>query len=379
MYLFEQFTECSMAENSEDFVSKTRRLLVSLPTSSLILLRVLFGFLSHLCEFADENMMQPPTLAICFGPTLLPIPEGKDQVFYHNYVNGFVRGLIVHHEKVFPGEHELPGPVYDKYAFDLHNMDYVDDVEGDDGLISGDDEVLLGGVDEQDTELQRDKENGNDFNNRGSVFSRQSVPTPSCSEDTSVRDLGFRDVCQQLKLTLKEDFLHRGGTPTEPSLPPSSRSSVRSALEIKYNEPALSPRNNNNMGPIGGILTRPPVVASLRDQLTHANPSAVGSSHSANKVFPTEFDKVSRTSIRLQKLSTFDELKSPIESPSERPGASNNQSPADSYGKEIEQPSSASSSGSPLDSHPSNQNTPRRGHLDDPTFELDRAIQCLRT
>lgn len=59
---------------------QSRRLLVSLPSCSLLLLRVLFGFLSHLCEFADENMMEPHNLAICFGPTLLPIPEGKDQV-----------------------------------------------------------------------------------------------------------------------------------------------------------------------------------------------------------------------------------------------------------------------------------------------------------
>ena len=38
-----------------------------------------YSFLS-LSEFSDENMMDPYNLAICFGPTLVPIPEDKDQV-----------------------------------------------------------------------------------------------------------------------------------------------------------------------------------------------------------------------------------------------------------------------------------------------------------
>ena len=33
-----------------------------------------------LSEYADENMMDPYNLAICFGPTLLPIPPDRDQV-----------------------------------------------------------------------------------------------------------------------------------------------------------------------------------------------------------------------------------------------------------------------------------------------------------
>lgn len=51
---------------------------LSQPTQ--LVLRYLFAFLNHLSEFSDENMMDPYNLAICFGPTLLPIPEGKDQV-----------------------------------------------------------------------------------------------------------------------------------------------------------------------------------------------------------------------------------------------------------------------------------------------------------
>lgn len=57
-------------------------LLQKLSQPTLLVLRYLFAFLNHLSEFSDENMMDPYNLAICFGPTLLPIPEGKDQVVY---------------------------------------------------------------------------------------------------------------------------------------------------------------------------------------------------------------------------------------------------------------------------------------------------------
>lgn len=114
--------------------------MLKLPRSNILLLRYLFAFLNHFCEYADENMMDPHNLAICLGPTLLPIPEGKDQVgvvlarhtwllkvFYHNFVNELVKNMIVHHEFIFPTE--LPGPQYDKYMHVLDdNICYVDDV-----------------------------------------------------------------------------------------------------------------------------------------------------------------------------------------------------------------------------------------------------------
>jgi SLIT-ROBO Rho GTPase activating protein len=75
--------------------------------------------------------MDPYNLAICFGPTLLPIPEGKDQassnifgyfkatgqlkVIHQNSVNEVVKNLIVHCEDVFI--QRLPGPRYEKYNF----------------------------------------------------------------------------------------------------------------------------------------------------------------------------------------------------------------------------------------------------------------------
>lgn len=55
-------------------------MILSLPRPVVLLLRYLFAFLAHLSECADENMMDPYNLAICFAPTLLPIPHGHDQV-----------------------------------------------------------------------------------------------------------------------------------------------------------------------------------------------------------------------------------------------------------------------------------------------------------
>ena len=67
---------------------------------------------SSLSEFSDENMMEPYNLAICFGPTLLPIPEDKDQVQYQNLVNELMKHIILCHEEIFPRD---GGPVYEKY------------------------------------------------------------------------------------------------------------------------------------------------------------------------------------------------------------------------------------------------------------------------
>ena len=56
-------------------------------------------------------MMDASNLAICFGPTLMPVPEGKDPVQYQTYVNDLVQNIIVHHEALFPFD---GGVVYEK-------------------------------------------------------------------------------------------------------------------------------------------------------------------------------------------------------------------------------------------------------------------------
>lgn len=136
IFLFDQLTECAKCSTSDEFIKKIVPLLETLSQPTLLVLRYLFAFLNHLSEFSDENMMDPYNLAICFGPTLLPIPEGKDQVFYHNFVNELVKNLIVYHEQVFPSS--LPPPRYEKYLVDTDQALFIDE---QDGIVSGDEEA----------------------------------------------------------------------------------------------------------------------------------------------------------------------------------------------------------------------------------------------
>lgn len=74
----------------------------------------LFCFqLLSLSEYADENMMDAYNLAICFGPTLMPAPEDKDQVQYQNQVNDLIKNMIVFYDDLFPKD--LGGTIYEKY------------------------------------------------------------------------------------------------------------------------------------------------------------------------------------------------------------------------------------------------------------------------
>jgi len=54
-----------------------------------------------LSEFSDENMMDPYNLAICFGPTLLPVPSDRDQVQYQSHIIELVRNVIAHQDELF--------------------------------------------------------------------------------------------------------------------------------------------------------------------------------------------------------------------------------------------------------------------------------------
>ena len=65
---------------SEQAVERIRELIHTLSPTRVIVMRYLFSFLNHLSQYSDENLMYPYNLAICFGPTLLPIPHDKDQV-----------------------------------------------------------------------------------------------------------------------------------------------------------------------------------------------------------------------------------------------------------------------------------------------------------
>lgn len=109
---FDQFMEIAQLEKKHDFVVKMRDVVTSLPRPVFIVMRYLFAFLNHLSEFSDENMMDPYNLAICFGPTLVPIPEDKDQVQYQNLVNELIKNIIIFSEDIFPGD---GGHTYEKF------------------------------------------------------------------------------------------------------------------------------------------------------------------------------------------------------------------------------------------------------------------------
>ncbi|XP_065165014.1 SLIT-ROBO Rho GTPase-activating protein 1-like isoform X3 [Atheta coriaria] len=110
---FEQFMDLAQLDSKGDFIEKMRELVRSLPRPVIIVMRYLFAFLNHLSEFSDENMMDPYNLAICFGPTLVPVPEDKDQVQFQNQVNELIKNIIMYNDEIFPND--VGGCVYEKY------------------------------------------------------------------------------------------------------------------------------------------------------------------------------------------------------------------------------------------------------------------------
>uniref|UniRef100_A0A8D0B5E5 Rho GTPase activating protein 4 n=1 Tax=Salvator merianae TaxID=96440 RepID=A0A8D0B5E5_SALMN len=104
----------SQLESSVERISHLRALVSRLPSTVLVVLRYLFAFLNHLSQYSDENMMDPHNLAVCFGPTLVTVPAGQDAVSVQPHINEVVKCLIVHHEAIFPGANQLPGPQYEK-------------------------------------------------------------------------------------------------------------------------------------------------------------------------------------------------------------------------------------------------------------------------
>ncbi|XP_011943738.1 PREDICTED: rho GTPase-activating protein 4 isoform X4 [Cercocebus atys] len=112
--LFSELLASSELEATAERVEHVSRLLWRLPAPVLVVLRYLFNFLNHLAQYSDENMMDPYNLAVCFGPTLLPVPAGQDPVALQGRVNQLVQTLILQPDRVFPPLTSLPGPVYEK-------------------------------------------------------------------------------------------------------------------------------------------------------------------------------------------------------------------------------------------------------------------------
>ncbi|KAM9184853.1 SLIT-ROBO Rho GTPase-activating protein 2 isoform 4-T4 [Mergus octosetaceus] len=126
--IFHDLIACVTMDNLQERALHIRKVLLNLPKTTLIVMRYLFAFLSHLSQFSEENMMDPYNLAICFGPTLMSVPEGHDQVSCQAHVNELIKTIIIQHENIFPGPRELEGPVYSRSG---NTEDYCESPHGE--------------------------------------------------------------------------------------------------------------------------------------------------------------------------------------------------------------------------------------------------------
>ncbi|XP_064822831.1 SLIT-ROBO Rho GTPase-activating protein 2-like isoform X1 [Oncorhynchus masou masou] len=110
--VFHDIISCVSMENLQERAVHIRKVLLTLPSNTLIIMRYLFAFLNHLSQYSEDNMMDPYNLAICFGPTLMSVPESCDQVSCQAHVNELIKTIIILHDGVFPGPGDLQGPVY---------------------------------------------------------------------------------------------------------------------------------------------------------------------------------------------------------------------------------------------------------------------------
>ncbi|XP_076003346.1 SLIT-ROBO Rho GTPase-activating protein 3 isoform X1 [Genypterus blacodes] len=111
---FLDFISTIKLETGAERAHHLQQIIVTLPRTVIIVMRYLFAFLNHLSQYSDENMMDPYNLAICFGPTLMPIPDSQDPVLCQAHVNEVIKTIIIHNEVIFPSHRELDGPVYEK-------------------------------------------------------------------------------------------------------------------------------------------------------------------------------------------------------------------------------------------------------------------------
>ncbi|XP_070759624.1 SLIT-ROBO Rho GTPase-activating protein 3 isoform X2 [Enoplosus armatus] len=111
---FLDFISTIKLESGAERAHHIQQIVVTLSRTVIIVMRYLFAFLNHLSQYSDENMMDSYNLAICFGPTLMPIPDGQDPVACQAHVNEVIKTIIIHNELIFPSQRELDGPVYEK-------------------------------------------------------------------------------------------------------------------------------------------------------------------------------------------------------------------------------------------------------------------------
>jgi len=168
-------------ESTHEFVVKVRELVKSWPRPVYVVMRYLFAFLQHLSMSSDENLMDPYNLAICFGPTLVPIPADRDQVLYQNLVNELIKNFIIFNEDIFPNDGQ--GTVYEKY-------------------ISNEPD-LVGEFDNDDTEMVQEDEDEQEATDDDSVFREEE------REDIKDISIDCFGKSEMLEATAQYDFTAR--------------------------------------------------------------------------------------------------------------------------------------------------------------------------
>ncbi|KAI9531250.1 hypothetical protein NQZ68_000747 [Dissostichus eleginoides] len=112
---YPQLLECVQIEGVTERATQIKAIISTFPRPLLVVMRYLFAFLNHVSQYSDENMMQPYNLAVCFGPSLLRGLDSDDAVARQPQINDFVKTMILEHDIIYPGQSELPGPVYEKH------------------------------------------------------------------------------------------------------------------------------------------------------------------------------------------------------------------------------------------------------------------------
>lgn len=136
--LFDELIACSRLDEQAK-IDKIKELLGTLPPPILVVMRYLFAFLNHLSEYSDENMMDPYNLAICFGPTLIPIPPDRDQVTFQTNVNEVIKTIIRNQDEILIVE---AGELYEKCIVDVRHdsLDGMEEEEEGESSIQSDDD-----------------------------------------------------------------------------------------------------------------------------------------------------------------------------------------------------------------------------------------------
>jgi len=99
-----------------DFVVQIRNVINQWSEPHKIVTKYLLSFIQDLAQFSEETQMDTHNLAVCFGPTLCPIPHGKDIVQYTNLVNNLIMNLIIFCHDIF--NYDLDGPEYKPVELD---------------------------------------------------------------------------------------------------------------------------------------------------------------------------------------------------------------------------------------------------------------------